>query len=195
MPQMPTFSAISRIESQPLRSNRPLYQADRNSHGTYGVSAERAFEVLAWRSKETNVKLRHIAEQFVREVSAFHVSHTPARLSTVPSARVSANRQLVRRLTAAIADGSYGASRLAITVRTSRCWPAGGRAPRLAWAHSGVETFRDRWEYYDAKSGSPLRLKKEPVEDSLAAHQHVWPRACRARRAGAQRDSPAPGPV
>jgi PAS domain S-box-containing protein len=37
---------------------------------TYGVSAERAFEVLAWRSKETNVKLRHIAEQFVREVSA-----------------------------------------------------------------------------------------------------------------------------
>jgi PAS domain S-box-containing protein len=37
---------------------------------TYGVSAERAFDVLAWRSKATNVKLRSIAEQFVRELSA-----------------------------------------------------------------------------------------------------------------------------
>jgi PAS domain S-box-containing protein len=37
---------------------------------TYGVSAERAFDVLAWRSKDTNVKLRSIAEQFVRELSA-----------------------------------------------------------------------------------------------------------------------------
>jgi PAS domain S-box-containing protein len=36
---------------------------------TYGVSAERAFDVLAWRSKETNVKLRSIAEQFVRDLS------------------------------------------------------------------------------------------------------------------------------
>jgi PAS domain S-box-containing protein len=37
---------------------------------TYGVSAERAFDVLAWRSKETNVKLRRIAEQFMRDLSA-----------------------------------------------------------------------------------------------------------------------------
>jgi PAS domain S-box-containing protein len=37
---------------------------------TYGVSAERAFDVLAWRSKETNVKLRRIAEQFLRDLSA-----------------------------------------------------------------------------------------------------------------------------
>jgi PAS domain S-box-containing protein len=37
---------------------------------TYGVSAERAFDVLAWRSKDTNVKLRSIAEQFVHELSA-----------------------------------------------------------------------------------------------------------------------------
>lgn len=31
----------------------------------YGVSAERAFEVLTWRSQQTNVKLRVIARQFV----------------------------------------------------------------------------------------------------------------------------------
>jgi PAS domain S-box-containing protein len=35
----------------------------------YGVSAERAFDVLAWRSKETNVKLRCIAEQFIRDLA------------------------------------------------------------------------------------------------------------------------------
>jgi ANTAR domain/PAS fold len=32
---------------------------------THGVSADRAFEVLAWRSKETNTKLRTIAARFV----------------------------------------------------------------------------------------------------------------------------------
>ncbi|MDT5148452.1 MAG: hypothetical protein QOI01_185 [Mycobacterium sp.] len=32
---------------------------------TYGVSEERAFDVLTWRSQQTNVKLRTIAEQFV----------------------------------------------------------------------------------------------------------------------------------
>jgi PAS domain S-box-containing protein len=42
---------------------------------TYGVSAERAFDVLAWRSKETNVKLRRIAEQFLRGLSAIPPSN------------------------------------------------------------------------------------------------------------------------
>ena len=37
---------------------------------TYGVSAERAFDVLAWRSKETNTKLRRIAEQFLADIVA-----------------------------------------------------------------------------------------------------------------------------
>ncbi|HYO03336.1 MAG TPA: ANTAR domain-containing protein [Mycobacterium sp.] len=35
----------------------------------YGVSAERAFEVLTWRSQQTNVKLRIIAKQFVERLS------------------------------------------------------------------------------------------------------------------------------
>jgi PAS domain S-box-containing protein len=35
---------------------------------TYGITAERAFDILAWRSKETNVKLRIIAEQFIRDL-------------------------------------------------------------------------------------------------------------------------------
>lgn len=34
---------------------------------TYGVSSEKAFDVLAWRSSESNVKLRSIAAQFVTD--------------------------------------------------------------------------------------------------------------------------------
>jgi len=37
---------------------------------THGVTAERAFDVLAWRSKQTNVKLRTIAARFVAAVAA-----------------------------------------------------------------------------------------------------------------------------
>jgi hypothetical protein len=35
----------------------------------YGISAERAFEVLTWRSQETNVKLREVARQLLRNLS------------------------------------------------------------------------------------------------------------------------------
>jgi hypothetical protein len=37
---------------------------------THGVSADRAFELLAWRSKETNTKLRTIAARFVAAATA-----------------------------------------------------------------------------------------------------------------------------
>ena len=37
---------------------------------TYGVSAERAFDVLAWRSKDTNTKLRELARQFLDDIKA-----------------------------------------------------------------------------------------------------------------------------
>ncbi len=33
--------------------------------GTYGVTAERAFEILAWRSHETNLKVRELAVRFL----------------------------------------------------------------------------------------------------------------------------------
>lgn len=36
----------------------------------YGVTAERAFDVLTWRSQQTNTKLRRIAAQFVADITA-----------------------------------------------------------------------------------------------------------------------------
>ena len=35
----------------------------------YTIPAERAFEILAWRSQETNLKLRSLAERLVHEIS------------------------------------------------------------------------------------------------------------------------------
>jgi ANTAR domain len=32
---------------------------------TYSISAERAFDILVWRSQETNTKLRKLASQFI----------------------------------------------------------------------------------------------------------------------------------
>jgi PAS domain S-box-containing protein len=40
----------------------------------YGITADRAFEILAWRSQETNVKVREVASRFVAAISASHLS-------------------------------------------------------------------------------------------------------------------------
>lgn len=36
----------------------------------YGIDADAAFELLKWRSQQTNVKIRSLAERFVVEVAA-----------------------------------------------------------------------------------------------------------------------------
>jgi ANTAR domain/PAS fold len=41
---------------------------------SYGIEANRAFEILTWRSQETNVKLRELASRFMAAVSARHLS-------------------------------------------------------------------------------------------------------------------------
>lgn len=38
----------------------------------YGVPADRAFEILVWRSQETNVKVRDVAERLIRVVDDIH---------------------------------------------------------------------------------------------------------------------------
>ena len=40
----------------------------------YGITANRAFEILAWRSQETNLKLRELALKFMAAISASHLS-------------------------------------------------------------------------------------------------------------------------
>jgi PAS domain S-box-containing protein len=40
----------------------------------YGITADRAFEVLVWRSQQTNLKLRELALRFMAALSASHLS-------------------------------------------------------------------------------------------------------------------------
>jgi PAS domain S-box-containing protein len=45
----------------------------------YGVSADRAFDVLTWRSSETNVKVREIAARLVSDAAPREIVSPPAR--------------------------------------------------------------------------------------------------------------------
>ena len=40
----------------------------------YGISADRAFEILVWRSQETNLKLRELALRFMAALGGSHLS-------------------------------------------------------------------------------------------------------------------------
>jgi PAS domain S-box-containing protein len=40
----------------------------------YGITANHAFDILAWRSQETNVKVRELASEFMAAISASHLS-------------------------------------------------------------------------------------------------------------------------
>ena len=40
----------------------------------YGIPADRAFDVLVWRSQETNMKVRELARQFVTDVARIELS-------------------------------------------------------------------------------------------------------------------------
>ena len=40
----------------------------------YGITADRAFEILVWRSQETNLRLRELTLKFMAALSASHLS-------------------------------------------------------------------------------------------------------------------------
>jgi PAS domain S-box-containing protein len=40
----------------------------------YGIEPNRAFEILVWRSQETNIKIRELAARFIAAISASHLS-------------------------------------------------------------------------------------------------------------------------
>jgi PAS domain S-box-containing protein len=57
--------SVTEVVAEVDKRRASIHQAVGIIRMTYGVSAERAFEVLTWRSQQTNVKLRVIARQFV----------------------------------------------------------------------------------------------------------------------------------
>ena len=58
-------SDISAAVSKVAEARAEIEQAKGLLMAAYGVSADRAFDILVWRSQETNVKVRELARRFV----------------------------------------------------------------------------------------------------------------------------------
>lgn len=58
-------SDISTVVSDVFASRAGIEQAKGVLMATYGISADRAFEILVWRSQETNIKVRDLADRFL----------------------------------------------------------------------------------------------------------------------------------
>lgn len=56
---------VSAAVSEVSQSRAVIEQAKGVLMVAYGISAERAFDILVWRSQETNVKVRDLAERFL----------------------------------------------------------------------------------------------------------------------------------
>jgi ANTAR domain len=62
----------------------------------YGIGADGAFELLKWRSQETNVKLRQVAEQITRDFVALtrdHQTEAPPKQRNVHRNRAGPRRR------------------------------------------------------------------------------------------------------
>jgi hypothetical protein len=62
-------SDISEVLSAVAEARARIEQAKGILMAAYGISAERAFDVLAWRSQETNLKVRDLAARFLDAVA------------------------------------------------------------------------------------------------------------------------------
>ncbi|ULN54681.1 PAS and ANTAR domain-containing protein [Mycolicibacillus parakoreensis] len=61
-------SDVSTAVSEVTESRAVIEQAKGVLMAAHGISAERAFDILVWRSQETNIKVRELAGRFVEAV-------------------------------------------------------------------------------------------------------------------------------
>ncbi|MCV7031890.1 PAS and ANTAR domain-containing protein [Mycobacterium sherrisii] len=62
-------SDITRVLEAVVDARATIEQAKGVLIAAYGISAERAFDVLVWRSQETNLKVRDLAARFLKAVA------------------------------------------------------------------------------------------------------------------------------
>ena len=62
-------SDITSVLSEVAPARAEIEQAKGVLMVTYGISAERAFDILVWRSQETNVKVRDLAAHFLASIA------------------------------------------------------------------------------------------------------------------------------
>jgi hypothetical protein len=69
-------AAVSKVSA----TRAEIDQAKGLLMAAYGISAERAFEILVWRSQETNVKVRDIARRFIASMAGCLSDETRTRI-------------------------------------------------------------------------------------------------------------------
>ncbi len=69
-------SDVSTAVSEVTESRAVIEQAKGVLMVAYGISAERAFDVLVWRSQETNIKVRDVAARFLADLSGIFPSNS-----------------------------------------------------------------------------------------------------------------------
>lgn len=79
-------SDITTVVSAVAANRAHIEQAKGVLMAAYGISADRAFDILVWRSQETNVKLRDLAERFLAAIAALGAMTGPDRLSHIDHA-------------------------------------------------------------------------------------------------------------
>ncbi len=71
----------------------------------YRIQADAAFDLLKWRSQETNVKLRALAEQLIADVRALEYGETVPPRSTFDRLLLTAHKRVRARAAGKSADG------------------------------------------------------------------------------------------
>ena len=76
-------SDISAAVSKAAEGRAQIEQAKGLLMAAYGISADRAFDILVWRSQETNIKVRELARRFVEEMTGALPSDTRAKVDHI----------------------------------------------------------------------------------------------------------------
>lgn len=76
-------SDISAAVSKVAEGRAQIEQAKGLLMAAYGISADRAFDILVWRSQETNIKVRELARRFVEEMTGALPSDTRAKVDHI----------------------------------------------------------------------------------------------------------------
>jgi hypothetical protein len=73
-------SDISAAVSKVAEARAEIEQAKGLLMAAYGITADRAFDILVWRSQETNVKVRDIARRFLAAMAGTLPADTRAHV-------------------------------------------------------------------------------------------------------------------
>ncbi len=73
-------SDISAAVSKAADSRAEIEQAKGLLMAAYGISADRAFDILVWRSQETNIKVKDLAHRFVVAMAGALPAHSRAQV-------------------------------------------------------------------------------------------------------------------